>query len=361
MNCDARSSAEGREAAARSVSLTAGARGARARHPRRGAGEGRGCDQWPIAERAGSRSSSQSRLLACPFAAGGTDHRACEHALPVRLWRHDEDRRERQQAPRSRRNGACWSRACRNTSVAAVRGPSCRRTHRSTSCPADCRPKRPSRVILSNLATIRHFTVRPRSMPARGSGLIGPRWATGLASCFHLQPIADHMRHHLAMADRLFMDETKAPVLDPGRGQTKKGYFWAIASDDRGHSGPSPPIVLFRFAPGRSGAFPQQFLDSFGGRYLVERSCSTTRAWDARALLEPFAPALRQIGGQQQVTDRRGRCSAHLAALHHRSHGARLIPGHPASRAQGSLNRVAAKRLRLAPVRDNWLVKVRAR
>jgi hypothetical protein len=76
------------------------------------------------------------------------------------------------------------------------------------------------------------------------------------------------MRHHLAMADRLFMDETKAPVLDPGRGQTKKGYFWAVASDDRGHSGPSPPIVLFRYAPGRSGAFAQQFLDGFGGRYL---------------------------------------------------------------------------------------------
>ena len=87
-------------------------------------------------------------------------------------------------------------------------------------------------------------------------------------ACFHLQPIADHMRHHLAMADRLFMDETKAPVLDPGRGQTKKGYFWAIASDDRGHSGPSPPIVLFRYAPGRSGAFAEQFLDGFGGRYL---------------------------------------------------------------------------------------------
>jgi transposase len=46
------------------------------------------------------------------------------------------------------------------------------------------------------------------------------------------------------------MDETTAPVLDPGRGQTKKGYFWAIVSDDRGHSGPSPPIVLFRYAPG---------------------------------------------------------------------------------------------------------------
>ncbi|WP_271596827.1 IS66 family transposase, partial [Bradyrhizobium sp. CCBAU 45384] len=44
--------------------------------------------------------------------------------------------------------------------------------------------------------------------------------------------------------------------------------FWAIASDDRGHSGPSPPIVLFRYAPGRSGAFAEQFLDGFGGSFL---------------------------------------------------------------------------------------------
>ncbi|MCS3765853.1 MULTISPECIES: IS66 family transposase [Bradyrhizobium] len=49
-------------------------------------------------------------------------------------------------------------------------------------------------------------------------------------ACFHLQPIADHMRRHLERADRLFMDETTAPVLDPGRGQTKKGYSWAIVS-----------------------------------------------------------------------------------------------------------------------------------
>ena len=76
------------------------------------------------------------------------------------------------------------------------------------------------------------------------------------------------MRWHLASADRLFMDETTAPVLDPGRRQTKKGFFWAIASDDRGHGGTSPPIVLFRYAPGRSGAFAEQFLQGFGGQLL---------------------------------------------------------------------------------------------
>lgn len=90
---------------------------------------------------------------------------------------------------------------------------------------------------------------------------------TGRA-CFHLQPIAGHLRQHLAGADRLFMDETTAPVLDPGRGQTKKGFFWAIASDDRGHGGPSPPIVLFRYAP---GPMPSGFC-----RASAAGSCSAT-------------------------------------------------------------------------------------
>jgi transposase len=87
-------------------------------------------------------------------------------------------------------------------------------------------------------------------------------------ACFHLQPIADHLRAHLAAADRLFMDETTAPVLDPGRRRTRKGFFWAIASDDRGHGGAGPPIVLFRYAPGRGGIYAERFLVGFRGRLL---------------------------------------------------------------------------------------------
>jgi len=87
-------------------------------------------------------------------------------------------------------------------------------------------------------------------------------------ACFHLQPVAAHMSKQLALADRLFMDETRAPVLDPGRRRMKKGFFWAVASDDRGHGGPSPPIVLFRYAPGRSGAYAERFLHGYRGRFL---------------------------------------------------------------------------------------------
>lgn len=61
------------------------------------------------------------------------------------------------------------------------------------------------------------------------------------------------------------MDETTAPVLDPGRGQTKKGFFWAIAADDRGYGGTGPLVVLFRYASGRSGEHAEQFLKGFRG------------------------------------------------------------------------------------------------
>jgi len=87
-------------------------------------------------------------------------------------------------------------------------------------------------------------------------------------ACFHLRPVGDHMHGQLAQADRLFMDETTAPVLDPGRRQVKKGYFWAMACDDRGYGGAGPPLVVFKYAAGRGGHFAEEFLNGFKGRFL---------------------------------------------------------------------------------------------
>ena len=42
-------------------------------------------------------------------------------------------------------------------------------------------------------------------------------------------------------AKHVFADETTVPVLDPGRGRTKQGYFWAVARDDRAWGGSDPP------------------------------------------------------------------------------------------------------------------------
>lgn len=66
-------------------------------------------------------------------------------------------------------------------------------------------------------------------------------------ACFHLTPVINYMRAHLRGADRVFVDETRAPVLDPGRKATKSGYFWAVVADNRGHGGACPPIVVRAF------------------------------------------------------------------------------------------------------------------
>lgn len=48
-----------------------------------------------------------------------------------------------------------------------------------------------------------------------------------------LRPVFDALIADLKRSTKLFMDETRAPVLDPGSRKTKTGYFWALARDDR--------------------------------------------------------------------------------------------------------------------------------
>jgi transposase len=53
------------------------------------------------------------------------------------------------------------------------------------------------------------------------------------AAAAELQPLHDRLLGLLKTSPKLFCDETRCPVLDPGRGKTKTGYLWAIARDDR--------------------------------------------------------------------------------------------------------------------------------
>ena len=63
----------------------------------------------------------------------------------------------------------------------------------------------------------------------------------------------------------VFADETVAPVLDPGRGRTKRGYFWTIARDDRPWGGTDPPAVVYSYAPGRGQAHAERLLGGYRG------------------------------------------------------------------------------------------------
>ena len=66
------------------------------------------------------------------------------------------------------------------------------------------------------------------------------------------------------------MDETTAPVLDPGRGVTKTGYLWALARDDRPRGGEDPPGVVYFYAPGRACENAETFLIGFDGILQID-------------------------------------------------------------------------------------------
>jgi transposase len=80
-----------------------------------------------------------------------------------------------------------------------------------------------------------------------------------------IKPVWRLLRDELLSSAKLFVDETTAPVLDPGRGRTKKGYFWVLARDDRPWRGGAPPAVVYSYAPGRSGEHAVTLLQGYTG------------------------------------------------------------------------------------------------
>ena len=80
-----------------------------------------------------------------------------------------------------------------------------------------------------------------------------------------LKPLYLRLRELILGSAKIAVDETVAPVLDPGRGRTKKGYFWAIARDDRPWGGTDPPAVAYTYAPGRGAVHGLKLLESYRG------------------------------------------------------------------------------------------------
>jgi transposase len=78
-------------------------------------------------------------------------------------------------------------------------------------------------------------------------------------------PVVARLREIVLTSVRVFADETVVPVLDPGRGRTKQGYFWAIARDDRPWGGRDPPAVIFSYAPGRAHRHAAALLENYRG------------------------------------------------------------------------------------------------
>jgi transposase len=80
-----------------------------------------------------------------------------------------------------------------------------------------------------------------------------------------VKPVYQRLKELLLGSAKIAVDETRAPVLDPGRGRTKTGYFWAISRDDRPWGGSDPPGVAYTYAPGRGGEHAMALLAGYSG------------------------------------------------------------------------------------------------
>lgn len=89
-------------------------------------------------------------------------------------------------------------------------------------------------------------------------------------AAWYLRPLRDHILGELRRSQRLFADETTAPVLDPGRGRTKTGQLWAYARDDRPWGGADPPMVAYVYAADRKAERPEAHLGAFTGILQVD-------------------------------------------------------------------------------------------
>lgn len=89
-------------------------------------------------------------------------------------------------------------------------------------------------------------------------------------AAFELGPLYDRLVVILKTSTKLFADETRCLVLDPGRGRTKTGYLWSIARDDRPWGGSDPPTVAYRYAPGRGAEHARALLAGFSGVLQVD-------------------------------------------------------------------------------------------
>jgi transposase len=135
----------------------------------------------------------------------------------------------------------------------------------------------PTERLLAQIAVAKHCDFNPLNRQAVAMARNGLPMDRSVLSDWMgrtgalIAPLVEHMAKVLLRGStRLYIDETTAPVLDPGRGKTKTGYFWAVLRDDRGWNGPSPPGVVFHYRPGRSGDYAAEILNGFNGTIQVD-------------------------------------------------------------------------------------------
>lgn len=129
----------------------------------------------------------------------------------------------------------------------------------------------PTEALVSHVAIARYADHQPlyrqsQIMARQGVMLDRSTLASWMGyAAAEVAPVVARLRELVLASGRVFADETVVPVLDPGRGRTKQGYFWAVARDDRAWGGSDPPAVVYTYAPGRGHHHAQALLGGYRG------------------------------------------------------------------------------------------------
>ena len=93
-----------------------------------------------------------------------------------------------------------------------------------------------------------------------------------------LEPLYEAHKRFILDAAVLHADETPIPLLDPGRGKTKKAYVWAYARSQLD----THPGVIYEFCAGRGAQYPVAFLGGKGPPYAEP-------AWQGTLMCDQYA------------------------------------------------------------------------
>jgi transposase len=88
------------------------------------------------------------------------------------------------------------------------------------------------------------------------------RWARKLA--WLLAPLGERLFAYIREAQKVHGDDTPVTLLGNGDG-SQTGHFWVYLRDDRSSGDMSPPAVIYRFSPNRSGTHPAEHLAGYRG------------------------------------------------------------------------------------------------
>jgi transposase len=134
----------------------------------------------------------------------------------------------------------------------------------------------PTAALLAHIAVSKfawHLPLHRQTQMLAGHGIHLDRstlvhWIERAA--WWLKPLHDLLLETVMAAGKIFCDDTPLPVLDRSRKRTRIGRIWCYALDDRPWNGPTPPVLVYLYAPDRRGSHLEDHLGGFHGVLQVD-------------------------------------------------------------------------------------------